>query len=149
MDCRFHGSSSLYTYKCDIPGIKEGDTVVVDGNRINVANVARVHHDIPLDKENITFMWVVGHVDMDTHKRRLDAEKALVRQVQDMRAKAIRQRVWNEMGISDEGQAQLRLSYNDAARDTVIDGDVAETLVDVDDFSEYDPDEYSDEFGGN
>jgi hypothetical protein len=69
---KFTGSTNLYTYKCDVPDVNEGDYVIVRARNImNVAKIEKSGGEELLDPSvSWTYQWVVDKIDWEGDLRR-------------------------------------------------------------------------------
>ena len=88
------GFGKVYTYKTDLE-LEVGDEVIVDApsTGLTVVKVARVDTlaDINMDAP-FTYKWVVGKVDVDGHKARIEKEAELEKEFAAIKAKARKMR---------------------------------------------------------
>ena len=107
-------SQRSYTYKCNIPDIKQNDTVVVETYAgFSVACVIDVDTEIDMDS-NHSFRWVVQKLDMGDHHRRTLREAKLIVEVNKLRANNMRDQLIANLGVGDR---QTLLAHIDGVVD--------------------------------
>jgi hypothetical protein len=69
---KFSGTKNLYTYRCDVPNVGEGDFVVVTAKGLmSVAKVEKIGGEEFLDSTvPWEYKWVVDKIDMEGNEAR-------------------------------------------------------------------------------
>lgn len=143
---RFHSQergefdSKLYTYKTDIP-LDVDDIVICEARAwYAVAKVIEVDVPMPVNDADTTFRWVVQRLNVEEHKERLGFERDLIKQINDTRMRNLRERVLQEMGLTDEGIARVKAIVSgkqaEPDRDVFEEVEVEEVYDDTQDYGE-------------
>lgn len=78
-----------YTYVTNIPGIAEGDFVVVpyksrnsNATRLSVAIVSEIHNDVEIEpNSDIQYAWVTGRIDMQASIKLAEENETITKQL--------------------------------------------------------------------
>lgn len=88
-----------YTYKTDLK-LEAGDEVIIDSpySGLTIAVVTRVDEVADLDeKATFSYKWIIGKVDLEAHKARLEREEELKKEFLAVQAKVRKFKMVNEL----------------------------------------------------
>lgn len=102
-----------YSYKCNIPDIKVGDSVIVESTDGYFRSVVVVEISDSLDIEpGIRYKWIVSKLELDGYDELLKSEAQAIKEIRRMRQKSIRKQMIQAAGISQDELDNILLIVN-------------------------------------